>query len=92
MVAGFLRITGVPLHPARAADTGHSSHLASVEYASTYGSTSDSFKAAAGDARVMDGMSGIAVAKLILDQPEIIAPIRESEAAGVAQHVRIDRR
>jgi hypothetical protein len=40
----------------------------------------------------MDGMSGIAVAKVILDQPEIVPPIRESEAAGVPEHVRMDRR
>jgi hypothetical protein len=39
----------------------------------------------------MDGISGIAVAEIILDQPEIVASIRESEAAGVAQHVRITR-
>ena len=37
-------------------------------------------------------MSGVAVAKVILDQPEIVAPIRESEAAGVPEHVRMDRR
>jgi hypothetical protein len=40
----------------------------------------------------MDGMSGVAMAKVVLDQPEIVAPIRESEAAGVPQHVRMDRR
>ena len=83
MVAGFLRITGVPLHPARAADTGPSSRLTSVEYASTYSSTPDSFKAAPGDASVMDGMSGIAVAKVILDQSEIVASIRKGKATGV---------
>src|SRR4029079_5234198 len=59
---------------------------------SVFGSTPDSFKAVAGDARVMDSMSGIAVAKVILDQPEIVAPIRESEATGVPQHVRMNRR
>jgi hypothetical protein len=36
--------------------------------------------------------SGIAVAEVILDQPEIVAAIRESKAAGVPQHVRMDRR
>jgi hypothetical protein len=30
----------------------------------------------------MDGVSGIAVAQVILDQPEIVSPIRQSEAAG----------
>ncbi len=37
-------------------------------------------------------MSGIAVTKVILDQPEIIASIRECEATGVSQHVRMNRR
>jgi hypothetical protein len=36
-------------------------------------SAPDPFKAAAGQARVMDGMSGIAMAEVILDQPEIVA-------------------
>ena len=40
----------------------------------------------------MDGMSGIAVAKVILDQPEVVAPIRECEATGVPEHVRMNRR
>jgi hypothetical protein len=40
----------------------------------------------------MDGMSGIAVAQVVLDQPEIVTSIRESEAAGVPQHVRMNRR
>src|SRR5947209_2481920 len=33
--------------------------------------TPDSFKAATDDACVMDGVSGVAVAQVILDQPEI---------------------
>lgn len=37
-------------------------------------------------------MSGVAVTKVILDQPEIVAPIRQGEAAGVPEHVRMDRR
>ena len=40
----------------------------------------------------MDVMSGVAVAKVILDQLEIVAPIRECEAARVPEHVRMDRR
>ena len=55
-------------------------------------STPDSLEAATDYACVMDGMSGVAVAQVILDQPEIVAPIRQSEAAGVPQHVRMDRR
>jgi hypothetical protein len=34
----------------------------------------------------MDSVSGVAMAKVILDQPEIVTPIRESEATGVSQH------
>jgi hypothetical protein len=54
-------------------------------------STPDSLEAATDYACVMDGMSGVAVAKVILDQPEIVAPIRECEATGVSQHVRMNR-
>jgi hypothetical protein len=32
------------------------------------------------------------VAQVILDQPEIVSPIRQGEAAGVPQHVRVHRR
>ena len=32
----------------------------------------------------MSGVSGVAVAKVILDQPEIMAPVRQGEAAGVS--------
>jgi len=39
----------------------------------------------------MDDMSGVAVAQVILDQPEIVSPIRQSETAGVSQHVRMHR-
>jgi hypothetical protein len=40
----------------------------------------------------MDGMSRVAVAKVIPDQPEIVAPIPESEAVGVPEHMRMNRR
>jgi hypothetical protein len=40
----------------------------------------------------MDDMSGITAAKVMLDQPEIVAPIRQIEAAGVPQHLRMDWR
>src|SRR5262249_14800949 len=56
------------------------------------GSTPDSLEAAAGDTGVMDGVSRVAVAKVILDQPEIVTPIRQGETTGVPQHVRVDRR
>jgi hypothetical protein len=37
-------------------------------------------------------MLRIAVSEAILDESQVIAPIGEIEAAGVAQHVRVDRR
>src|SRR4051812_42640682 len=74
-------MTGVPPHPA-----------SPVGLSRAGGSAPDPLKAAAGDACVMDGVSGVAVAEVILDQPEIVAPVREGEAAGVPQHVRMNRR
>jgi hypothetical protein len=35
----------------------------------------------------MNGMSGVAVAQVILDQPEVVPPVRQGEAARVPQHV-----
>jgi hypothetical protein len=55
-------------------------------------STPDSLEAATDYACVMDGMSGVTVTKVILDQPEVVSPVRQGEAAGVPQHVRMDRR
>jgi len=40
----------------------------------------------------MDGVSRVAVAKVILDQPEIVTPIRQGETTGVSQHMWMDRR
>jgi len=40
----------------------------------------------------MGSVSGITVSEVILDQPEIVSPIREREAARVPEHVRMDRR
>ncbi len=40
----------------------------------------------------MNGVLGIAVSEVILDEPQIVASVGEVEAAGVAQHVRVDRR
>ena len=44
------------------------------------GSAPDALEPAADDAGVMDGVSGVAMAQVILDQPEIVTPIRQSEA------------
>ena len=46
----------------------------------------------AGDAGVAHGVLGIAVAEVVLDEPQIVAPVGEGEAAGVTQHVWVDRR
>src|SRR4051794_40849746 len=37
----------------------------------------------------MSGMPGVAVAQVILDEPEIVATIRQGEAAGMPQHMRM---
>lgn len=55
-------------------------------------STPEVFKPAAGDARVVDGVLRIPVAKIVLDKPQIVAAIGEIEAAGMAQHMRPYRR
>ena len=47
-------------------------------------STPEAFKPAAGDARVVDGVLRIPVAKIILDEPQIVTAIGEKEAARMA--------
>ena len=39
----------------------------------------------------MNGVSGVPVAQVILDQPEIVPPVRQAKAAGVPQHVWVRR-
>ena len=51
-----------------------------------------SFEPVPGGSGVADGVLGMAVAEIVLDQAKIIASVGEREAAGVAQHVRVDRR
>ena len=55
-------------------------------------STPEAFKPAAGDARIVNGVLRIPVAKIVVDEPQIVAAIGEIEATGMAQHVRPDRR
>lgn len=38
----------------------------------------------------MGGMARIAVAKIILDQAQVIASVRQGEATGMAEHMRMD--
>ena len=40
----------------------------------------------------MDGVFGVAVAEVVLDQTQVITLVGEVEAAGMAQHVWLDRR
>ena len=40
----------------------------------------------------MDGVFGVAVAEVVLDQMQVITLVGEVEAAGMAQHVWMDRR
>ena len=51
-------------------------------------STPEVFKPAAGDARVVGGVLWIPVAKIVLDESQIVAAIGEIEATGMAQHMR----
>jgi hypothetical protein len=55
-------------------------------------STPEVFKPAAGDAGVVNRVLRIPVAKIVLNEPQIVAAIGEIEAAGMAQHVRPDGR
>ena len=41
---------------------------------------------------VVDGMLGVAVAEVVLDQPQVVALVGEVVAAGVSEHVRVDAR
>src|SRR3954464_6531925 len=45
---------------------------------------------AAGYAGVMDGVLGVAMAQVVLDEAQIVALVGQIEAARVAQHMRMD--
>src|SRR3954468_21681722 len=45
---------------------------------------------AAGHAGVMDRVLGVAMAQVVLDEPQIAALVGQIEAARVAQHMRMD--
>jgi hypothetical protein len=55
-------------------------------------SASQPLEAAAGGACVADGVPRVAVAEVVLDQAQVVAPVGQLEAAGVAHHVRVDGR
>ena len=40
----------------------------------------------------MNGVLGIAVPKIILDQPQVVAAVGEGEAAAMSKQVRMHRR
>ena len=52
-------------------------------------STPKSLEASGGDACVVNGVLGIGMPKVILDQAQVVAAVGEREAAGVPQHVRM---
>src|SRR3954468_19288182 len=45
---------------------------------------------AAGHARVMDRVLGVAMAQVVLDEAQIVALVGKVEATRVAQHMRVD--
>ena len=47
---------------------------------------------AGGGPGVVDGVPGITMTQIILDETQIVAPVGEIIAARMAQHVRPDRR
>src|SRR3954462_3613746 len=45
---------------------------------------------AAGHARVMDRVLGVAMAQVVLDEPQIVALVGQIDAARVAHHMRME--
>jgi len=56
------------------------------------GSAPEALEAALGDAGVVDGVLGVAVAEVVLDKAKIVASIGQREVAGMPQHVGMDGR
>ena len=50
----------------------------------------DAFEPAAGDPGVMDGVLGIAMAEVVLDQPQIVSSVGQGEPARVTEHMGVD--
>ena len=48
------------------------------------------FEPTTGSPRVVDGLTGIAVAEVVLDETQVVPLVGEREAAGMAQRVRVD--
>ena len=55
-----------------------------------FGNLPQSLETGSSSARVMSGVPRIAVSKIILDQPQVVSLVRQSEAAGMPQHVWMD--
>jgi hypothetical protein len=85
-------MTGVPLQPAKAADAGHYSQLASEAIVACPQLNSRFLQSGCRRCVCHERYVGVAGAEVILDQVEIVAPISESEPAGVSQYVRMNRR
>lgn len=52
----------------------------------------ETFEAPACGAGVMDGMPGIAMAQVVLDEPQVVPLVSQDEPAGMTQRVRMDAR
>lgn len=50
----------------------------------------ESLESDPGDSRVVHSVLGVAVAEVILDEPEVVALVRQVEATGVPQRVRVN--
>src|SRR3954447_5710278 len=48
------------------------------------------FEPPTGSPRVVDGVWGIAVAEVVLDETQVVPLVGQREAAGMAQRVRVD--
>lgn len=46
----------------------------------------------AGSACVVDRVLGVAMTEIVLDQPEVVAPVGQEKATGMAQHMRMGSR
>jgi len=55
-------------------------------------STPKALEASGCDAGVVNGVLGIAMPKVVLDQPQVVAAVGQGEAAGMSKHVRMHER
>ena len=53
-------------------------------------SAPEPFETMGGDTGVVGGVPGLAMAEIVLDQAQVVAPVGEIVATGMAQRVRVD--